>query len=583
MDVILPLHPELAADLRRTRQELSDRCLFSAATWAAELLLSLPPSRRRNSARPSLIPFVSTPENTQCHDSHLQQNILERESHLQEFDDLTTARAHMSCRDFDFVIKLLGSCKSPQAHFLYIYARFISSELSLQRDWFKSKFNKRKSMIPNNNAVIQTLLCLVEGFPSDPYLLFLEGLLLSRLSRREEALEKCILSITAAPLNWAAWSLLGSCINDAEELSAIIPLLPFPPGHFLVQMLQLQTLIDLQTPGENELGVCERLLEQGFFPNSLWIMGLRACTFYHLHDLVQASVQFERIRKIDPSRIDHIDLLSHCLFVADKSIELSQLAHEFLAINQECPEVCCLVANHYSHRADHEKAIKYFRRATQLDDTCIEAWTLMGHEFIEIKNSHAAIHAYRKAIEINRKEYRAWYGLGQAYELLTNHYYALHYYHYATALRPYDVRLWQGLGCCYEVLGRLREALECFKRAQIPQGPNETIILAKLADLHRSLDEVADSVACHRRIVELHQADNRPISHYAKSALEVAQYEMDHPEGDLLLAREYLTVVAGSNAIEVTRAAEMLKALKARDEAAETLAEMATSALVVQN
>ena len=113
-------------------------------------------------------------------------------------------------------------------------------------------------------------------------------------------------------------------------------------------------------------------------------------------------------------------------------------------------------------RAEHEKAVKYFRRATQLDRTYLAAWTLMGHEYVEMKNSHAAIEAYRKAVgtyyfrqrgerllaqtaltsscrlpypDVNKKDYRAWYGLAQAYELLSMHQYALYYYQHATALR----------------------------------------------------------------------------------------------------------------------------------------------------
>lgn len=54
--------------------------------------------------------------------------------------------------------------------------------------------------------------------------------------------------------------------------------------------------------------------------------------------------------------------------------------------------------NYYSLRNEHEKAIKYFKRATQLDRTYLSAWTLMGHEYVETKNSHAAIEAYRKAV-----------------------------------------------------------------------------------------------------------------------------------------------------------------------------------------
>jgi hypothetical protein len=54
--------------------------------------------------------------------------------------------------------------------------------------------------------------------------------------------------------------------------------------------------------------------------------------------------------------------------------------------------------NHYSMRAEHEKVIEYFRRATPLDRTYLSAWTLMGHEYVEMKNPHAATEAYRRAV-----------------------------------------------------------------------------------------------------------------------------------------------------------------------------------------
>lgn len=91
--------------------------------------------------------------------------------------------------------------------------------------------------------------------------------------------------------------------------------------------------------------------------------------------------------------------------------------------------------NYYSSRADHTKAITYFKRALMFNRDYLPAWTLMGHEFVELKNSHAAIEAYRKAIDVNAKDYRAWYGLGQAYELLDMPMYAIEYYNQATSLR----------------------------------------------------------------------------------------------------------------------------------------------------
>ena len=202
--------------------------------------------------------------------------------------------------------------------------------------------------------------------------------------------------------------------------------------------------------------------------------------------------------------------------MSENNNALSKLAHDYLAIDKDRPEICCIIGvsnwlptcsrlttciapagNYYSLRAEHEKAVKYFRRATQLDRTYLAAWTLMGHEFVEMKNSHAAIEAYRKAVgklthleakvplsgcrlngrrgvdnlDVNKKDYRAWYGLAQAYELLGMHQYALYYYQHATALRyvfsyrtlplvltvrisPYDVRIWQAEGMCYEEMGR---------------------------------------------------------------------------------------------------------------------------------
>ena len=131
-------------------------------------------------------------------------------------------------------------------------------------------------------------------------------------------------------------------------------------------------------------------------------------------DFTAAEAEFRKILAIDPYRVDDIDILSNILYVTENNTALSKLAHDYLAIEKDRPEICCIIGeslsgllvsvanssigNYYSLRAEHEKAVKYFRRATQLDRTYLSAWTLMGHEYVEMKNSHAAIEAYRKAV-----------------------------------------------------------------------------------------------------------------------------------------------------------------------------------------
>lgn len=51
-----------------------------------------------------------------------------------------------------------------------------------------------------------------------------KALFLSRLSRREEAIESCLMSIAGFPWNWSVWTLLGSCIGDGDEvISSVDP------------------------------------------------------------------------------------------------------------------------------------------------------------------------------------------------------------------------------------------------------------------------------------------------------------------------------------------------------------------------
>lgn len=124
-------------------------------------------------------------------------------------------------------------------------------------------------------------------------------------------------------------------------------------------MFQVKTLNELHNPSDNELNICDHLLTEEYFPQSLWIMSLRACVLYHLHgtthifdlfskfnrplDFGQAETQFEKILKLDPYRIDDIDVFSNILYVTDNRLKLSRLAHEFLALDKDRPEVCCLV------------------------------------------------------------------------------------------------------------------------------------------------------------------------------------------------------------------------------------------------
>ncbi|KAH9929513.1 TPR-like protein [Epithele typhae] len=581
---------EIVFALRNAVHDCSKRGLLYAAKWAAELLCSLPPSKRqpplvsvaqpsfhtstpaRHKAPPSapFLPQTPAPAGTSNATAPFPPHFAsplggqsaetlrrEAEWEAQDADHLAMAKTFLDAKEYSRVVHWLEPCQSSKAVFLRVYSQYLESEKKAQREWYRLDKTREQPAEPVNLALHNLLGSVTNA--TDPWLLFLKAVFLCRLSRREEAIESAILSLTTYPWNWSTWVVLGECLSDGDELSSLLPLLPVPATHPLVLMFQVKTLNSLNSPTDNELSVCDRLLGEDYFPRSMWIMGLRGNVLYYLHDFAAAEAEFRRILSIDPYRIDDIDILSNILYVTNNNTALSKLAHDFLAIEKDRPEICCIIGNYYSLRGEHERAVKYFRRATQLDRTYLAAWTLMGHEYVEMKNSHAAIEAYRKAVDVNRKDYRAWYGLAQAYELLSMHQYALYYYQHATALRPYDVRIWQAQGMCYEEMGRLREAVECLRRALIGADPQETLIHSKLAKLHNDLEEFAEAAAYHRRIVEVCRAAQKPVPEWAKSAIYVARYHVQHGGGDLTLARQYLEFVSGSNAEEVTQATEMLR------------------------
>lgn len=74
-----------------------------------------------------------------------------------------------------------------------------------------------------------------------------------------------------------------------------------------------------------------------------------ACAFNHDYlDFGQAEAQFKNILALDKYRLDDIDVYSNILYVNENRLELSKLAHDFLALDKDRPEVCCLVGT-YSH------------------------------------------------------------------------------------------------------------------------------------------------------------------------------------------------------------------------------------------
>ncbi|CAE6374663.1 unnamed protein product [Rhizoctonia solani] len=550
-------------ELRQAIKDCTDRGLVAAAKWAGELLVAIPSEDRRHASS-----FMHSTPSRPSHGRRTSFSFSEVETeHIglgdaaldeEEADLLEVAKTYYAMKELDRASYLLKDCKGPKARFLSIYCRYLAADRQAQDAW-ESKSGTREQENGAVNVDLVNLLALLKN-DTEPFLLFLKGVILARMNRRPEATEALIRSAKAYPWNWSCWKQLGRIIQDNDEFTGIRPHIGDHPA---ATLFSVTVMIDLHAHAEGALDLLDRV--RAIFPKSLYLQALRAQIFYHLRDFDEAEQIFEHVLTEDPYRVDEIDVYSNILYVMKKRARLSDIAHKFVKVAKDRPEVCCLVGNYHSLRSHHEPAIRYFQRAVLLDRTYLAAWTLMGHEFVELKNSQAAIEAYRRAIDVNRKDYRAWYGLGQTYEMIDMPHYALHYFQRATALRPYDIRMWQALASCYQTLQKYKDAIQCYRRALfgVDQLSREAAgLVHKLAQLYTQINDQEQAAKCHSRVVEIaiHSHPDVPVVEYAKSAMHCALWEISMG-GDLEKARALLGRVAASAAEESGDAAARLRAL----------------------
>lgn len=321
-------------------------------------------------------------------------------------------------------------------------------------------------------------------------------------------------AVRLCPINWSAWLDLASLCGEKEEFDELSL-----PAHWVVDFFRAHVALE-NHHNDEAVEFYEHLGEM--FPKSTYVLAQTALAQYNMRNFDEAQDLFEKLRSRDPHRLQNMDTYSNILYVKESKADLSYLAHTAVRNNKYKPETCCIVGNYYSLKAQHERAVLYFKRALRLNRRYLAAWTLMGHEFVELKNTEAAIEAYRSAVDINPRDHRAWYGLGQTYEILLMYFYALHYYRKATTLRPYDARMWCALAGCYEKLNRISEAIKCYKRAEC-HNDREGIAALRLAQLYA------------RHIVDRNQA-----AYFYKKHLDRREQEDAMGGGDVIEALKYL-------------------------------------------
>jgi anaphase-promoting complex subunit 3 len=167
-----------------------------------------------------------------------------------------------------------------------------------------------------------------------------------------------------------------------------------------------------------------------------WVLAQLGKAHYEAADYSSAEACFAKILRLQPTRVEDMEVYSTVLWQLKKPVQLAFLAHNLRDLDFNSPQTWCAVGNAFSLSREHEQAIACFKRATQVDPEFSYAWTLMGHELLTNEEFDAALASFRKGVGSERRGFGAWYGLGKCYERMGKWEDAERHYRIAFGINP---------------------------------------------------------------------------------------------------------------------------------------------------
>ena len=344
--------------------------------------------------------------------------------------------------------------------------------------------------------------------PGGPNGLYLLGNICRSSGRREEAIECYQLALELDPMLWTAMealSQLGQPGADVREAalererpaaaaggakqrgaSAVARGLSDTLQH-MGRALQLvsQYRCDDAIACLSALPAAQR--------RSAWAQQQLGRCFFEKGMYADCVTHFEKMQSAAPHRLDGVELLSTALWHLKREVELCFLAQRVRAVDRAAPQVWCVMGNALSLQKDHEAAVKFFKRALQVDPSFTYAYSLCGHEYVANEDFDRALACYRHAVRSDERHYNGWYGLGAIYYRQEK--FELAEFHFARALElhPSSAVLRCYLGMVRQARGAHEAALEMLDGA-IAISPNNPQARFQRANALIQLDRLAEAV-----------------------------------------------------------------------------------------
>lgn len=199
--------------------------------------------------------------------------------------------------------------------------------------------------------------------------------------------------------------------------------------------------------------------------NTAYALCLKGKAHAEMVEYQASASAFEQCRRVDPNGLETMEVYSTVLWHLRKEAELAHLAQTLVSTDRLAPQTWCVLGNCFSLQKEHETALRFFKRALQLDPKCVYAHTLCGHEYFANEDFEKAMTAYRAAIRLDPRHYNAWYGLGTVYYRQEKYELSEYHFRHALGINSRSSVLFCYLGMAQHALKKTDDALLLLQKA----------------------------------------------------------------------------------------------------------------------
>ena len=179
----------------------------------------------------------------------------------------------------------------------------------------------------------------------------------------------------------------------------------------------------------------------------------------------KALISIEKILIKNPNLEQNVNLKGVILANLDRVIEARECWFNAIKINSSYFDPIYNLADSYLKKSDHEEALKYFIKASELRPKNFIVHFRIGYLFMQKQNWDKALSYFNKSMDLNNKFPNTFFNMAIILNLLNKKKESIQFFKSYIELQPNNIEAYYSLGICYREIGDIQMAEKTFLKA----------------------------------------------------------------------------------------------------------------------